>query len=402
MANVQQHPVMFPLRLVEPTFRDELTDLIINLNNLRHRQLSGSTHPSLFFQVKELFHYLESIGSARIEGNRTTIAEFIESRLENDEGVEIPANIREILNMSDALEFIDRNVKDHPISRMFVSELHRLVVKTLPTNTTTSEGDRTPGVYRTVPVRISNADHNPPDATQVSALMDELFHFINTGHEPKYDLLKIAIAHHRFAWIHPFSNGNGRTVRLLTYAMLVKHGFSVDIGGRILNPTAVFCTDRDKYYEMLSIADAGSDDGLLRWCRYVLGGLNIEIEKIDKLLDFAFFRDKILVPAIAHVRALSLISETEAKILVKTAHVQAMSASDLQDIFKGKNSAEVSRQIRRLRERKLLIPIAQGRRSYTLGLHQSALLRGIMHALDVNEFLPIRDDGVPVNQRATT
>ena len=45
---------------------------------------------------------------------------------------------------------------------------------------------------------------------------------------PKYDLLKVAIAHHRFVWVHPFSNGNGRTVRLFTYAMLVKLGFNVN------------------------------------------------------------------------------------------------------------------------------------------------------------------------------
>jgi Fic family protein len=37
---------------------------------------------------------------------------------------------------------------------------------------------------------------------------------------PKYDLMKVALARHRFAWLHPFSNGNGRVVRLLTYAML--------------------------------------------------------------------------------------------------------------------------------------------------------------------------------------
>ena len=102
--------------------------------------------------------------------------------------------------------------------------------------------------------------------------MDELFDFINNQDNPKYDLLKAAIAHHRFVWIHPFRNGNGRTVRLFTYAMLVKLGFNVDVG-RILNPTAIFCNNRDNYYHNLSVADNGTDADILSWCEYVLKGL---------------------------------------------------------------------------------------------------------------------------------
>lgn len=86
--------------------------------------------------------------------------------------------------------------------------------------------------------------------------MDELFEFINTKQGAKYDLLKVALAHHRFAWIHPFDNGNGRTVRMLTYAMLIQYGFNVHMGQRLINPTAVFCNDRDAYYNVLMQADS--------------------------------------------------------------------------------------------------------------------------------------------------
>ena len=56
-------------------------------------------------------------------------------------------------------------------------------------------------------------------------MMQELIDFVNKEDTPKYDLLKIAIAHHRFVWIHPFENGNGRVVRLFTYALLLKFVF---------------------------------------------------------------------------------------------------------------------------------------------------------------------------------
>src|SRR5690606_33768951 len=128
-----------------------------------------------------------------------------------------------------------------------IRELHAMAVEGL-----TREGDRTPGAYRTGSVAIAKSAHLPPDALHVPAYMEELIAFINRGDPPKYDLMKVALAHHRFAWVHPFSNGNGRVVRLLTYALLIKYGFRVsgDVG-RLLNPAAVFCADRDRYYSML-------------------------------------------------------------------------------------------------------------------------------------------------------
>ena len=35
-------------------------------------------------------------------------------------------------------------------------------------------------------------------------------------------VLQAAAAHHRFVWIHPFADGNGRVVRLISYAMLLE------------------------------------------------------------------------------------------------------------------------------------------------------------------------------------
>jgi len=281
----------YNLELVLPNFDSTLTDLIIELDYLRRKKLSGSTHPQVFFQLKRIFHTLESIGSARIEGNNTTVAEYIETKI--DSNTTINAGILEIQNIEKAMEFIEMNVIDHPINRAFISELHKAVVSGLATPPY-GEGDILPGEYRRLNPIISNSEHRPPDYMSVSDYMDELITFINHPDSSKYDLLKVAIAHHRFVWIHPFSNGNGRTVRLLTYAMLVKMGFNVNVG-RILNPTAVFCSNRVEYYNYLSMADSGSRDGILSWTEYVLQGLKDEIEKIDKLTDYTYLQNTILM-----------------------------------------------------------------------------------------------------------
>ncbi len=385
MESVFRH---YNLKLVVPDFSLPLTDLIIELDYLRRKQLSGSTIPAVFFQLKRIFHTLESIGSARIEGNNTTILEYIESKL-----AEAPApnqGIREIMNMEEVMSFIDDNVKDVMFNRAFVSELHKKVVESLlpPPK---GEGYHTPGLYRTLSVSINRSAHKPPEPVHVDSYMDELFAFINHEDEPKYDLLKVAIAHHRFLWIHPFTNGNGRTVRLFTYAMLVKEGFNVDVG-RILNPTAVFCSSRKNYYRYLSLADTGKDKGILSWCEYVLRGLKDEIEKIDHLLDYDYLKNEILLPAIRYSQERKFVTDIEAKVLKVAVEKQVIQASGLKDIFPGKKASEISRNIGRLKNKKMLMPLEEGTRKYIIRFDNNFLLRGIIKLLGDKGFLPIKDE----------
>ncbi|MDH4233096.1 MAG: Fic family protein [Nitrospirota bacterium] len=378
----------YDLQLVVPDFASTLTDLIIELDYLRRKQLGGSTIPIVFFQLKHIFHTLESIGSARIEGNNTTILEYIENKIAPTQAAN--QGIREIENMEKVMSFIDDHVKDVTFNRAFVSELHKKVVEGLKPPPD-GEGDLTPGLYRTKSVSINKSVHRPPEAIHVESYMDELFDFINREDESKYDLLKVAIAHHRFLWIHPFTNGNGRTVRLLTYAMLVKEGFNVDVG-RILNPTAVFCSSRKNYYRYLSLADTGKDKGILSWCEYVLKGLRDEIEKIDRLLNYDYLKEEILLPAIRYSNERKFVTDIEARILKIAIEKQVMQAADLKNIFEGKKPSEISRNIARLKEKKMLMPIEEGTRKYVIRFDNNFLLRGIIKLLSDKNFLPIKDE----------
>lgn len=377
----------YDLKLIEPTFGSALTDLIIELDYLRKKTLGGSTHATVFFQLKHIFHTLESIGSARIEGNNTTIAEYIETKL--TESHIVPPSIREIQNIERAMEFIEENAKDSPINRAFLSELHKMIVDGLlpPPK---GEGDETPGEYRRINLKINNSTHKPPDWLKVDDYMEELLDFVNRVDKPKYDLLKAAIAHHRFVWIHPFGNGNGRTVRLFTYAMLVKTGFNVNVG-RIINPSAIFCSNRNDYYTNLSEADMGTEKGILTWAEYVLKGLKEEIEKIDKLTDYNFLKKEILIPTINYSLERKYLTDIEAKILKKAIERQVIQAADVKEYFGGKADAEVSRQIRKLIDKNMLVPEKQGSRKYILRFDNSYLLRSVIRSLDEKGFLPVRD-----------
>ncbi len=182
-----------------PAFNSKLTDIIVELQQLRNHGVSGSTEPWVFYELKNLFHIVEALASARIEGNHTTLATFVEKRLDKTDTDN--ERLIEISNLIEALEFIDEHIATTEISAQFMYKLHEIVVKNLSTN---KEGDSRPGAYRIEPRTIGNSEHVLPHPADIKDLMDELYEYINQPCDPKLDLLKIAIAHHRFVWVHPF------------------------------------------------------------------------------------------------------------------------------------------------------------------------------------------------------
>lgn len=375
-----------PLELIKPEWGSPLAVLVFELEELRTKKLySKDVPPYIFFQLKSIFQMLESLGSARIEGNRTTLAEFVEKKLEGTTRAD--ESSREIDNISNALRFVHANVaQDTEINRALLSELHKIITKdlTLPPE---GEGSRRPGELRNINPTIAESHLVLPDFTQVQNYFDELLSFVNQKTEKINDLLITALAHHRFAWVHPFDNGNGRLVRLLTYVMLVKQGFQVK-DGSILNPTAMFCMNRQEYYDMLSAADTGDKDKIIKWCEYVLSGLKIEIQKIDQLLDQEYLVSRILVPVFDFSLENGWITDREYKILkfVISQKDMLVKARDLEDVLDEDSVVQRSRIIGKLRTKKMLRPIEDGGRIYTVDFGSNYLLRGVIEILTKEGF----------------
>lgn len=369
------------LKLVNPSFESKLIDALIELNHLKRLRLNGSTAPWMFFQLKEIFHLLESVGSARIEGNRTTVSEYVELKIEK-KGHD-SERFSEIENVELAMTYVEENIDEGSrISHHFIRELHHLVVNGL-----VGEGDKTPGSYRTWAVEIAKSQHLPPEHHRVEGYMDELINFINNSDDIKYDLIKVAIAHHRFAWIHPFGNGNGRVVRLLTYALLIKYGFRVKVG-QLINPTAVFCNDRENYYEMLATTDQGGDKAILDWCEYVLTGMCTEISKINKLLDYSYLLEKVLKPAIAMGRERGLVNKDEESILKMGVEKQSFKASDVAGALPKLEPRQITYMITKLKSNGLIQPLGENKREYFVRFNNNYLMRSLIQMLEQEEFIP--------------
>ena len=61
-----------------------------------------------------------------------------------------------------------------------------------------------------------------PPGDRVNSLMNDLFEWLNENKDTIHPLILSSIFHYEFVFIHPFTNGNGRTVRLWQNSLLYK------------------------------------------------------------------------------------------------------------------------------------------------------------------------------------
>lgn len=373
------------LELPKISFDSNLVELIMQLEVLRNQIAPLEINPKLFIQVKEIFHMIESLQSARIEGNRTTISDYVTSKFEENKEVE---NIKEIENIETAINYVNAcfdDDEDFKISNKFLKELHYLI-----TNGLKSEGSKESGSYRTCNVKINKAIHTPPNPTAVPGFMQELIEWINKDDKMQMQLLKVAIAHHCFTWIHPFDNGNGRMSRILTYSMLRQYGFDM---AYLLNSTAVFCIDRNKYFEMLQVADENTDESKAAWCEYVLNGLHKEMSKVSKLMNKQFFAEHIVMPAINKAFELHFINSDYKKVLELTLKKSDgfIKSKDIQEIFPEKTTRQVIYLTNKMLDANLLQSTEPNSRTYVINLISKDLTRGIIEALYKEQFISVEE-----------
>lgn len=374
----------FQIEIPEPDWNSTLALTILDLEKLRGLRRS-EVPPYVFFQLKQIFHILETLGSARIEGNNTTLSEFVEQLIEKkdvrDEGRQ------ELENLENGISFIETNTNEETrIDRAYISELHKILVSGL-TPPPAGDGSRYPGELRKNEVKINKSNHTPPSVAVLQEQFDSFIEFINQPLASNNQLLMVAIAHHRFMHIHPFDNGNGRMGRLLNYAFLIKLGFKVR-NGRIINPSSVFYTNRDKYYEMLGCADSLSRKDLLSWAEYFLLGLKNEIEKIDSLTHRDYTRDKILLPSLKIAMDRQNITQREYEILsyIIKEPKMCIKSADLKN-FGFETPQQKSYAMQKLKDKGMVRAIADGGRIYTIQFINNYLLRSVIQTLKENGFV---------------
>lgn len=108
------------------------------------------------------------------------------------------------------------------------------------------------GVFRDEPIGISNTPHVPPPWEEVPDLVAEMCNYANQ--QQANPIHASAYLMWRHNWIHPFTDGNGRTSRAISYLAMCS-GFKMILPGTVTVPEFI-TADKIPYYEALDAADA--------------------------------------------------------------------------------------------------------------------------------------------------
>jgi Fic family protein len=260
-----------PARLEEPT--TAIADVIAELA-ASSATLGKALHPRTAANLADLVRVMNTYYSNLIEGHNTRprdIERALAGKFDADEGQrnlqrEAAAHVRvqrEVDRMG------DEGSLPPPASREFIRWLHREFYRDAPDAMLQIKTNRsilrmTPGEWRTgLQEDVEVGRHVPPSSDRVADFMryfEERFRFQTMGRATQ--IMAIASAHHRFNYIHPFLDGNGRVSRLMSHAM----AWSANIGSRglwsISRGLARGLESRADYKQMMDRADSPREGDL--------------------------------------------------------------------------------------------------------------------------------------------
>lgn len=114
--------------------------------------------------------------------------------------------------------------------------------------------------------------HNPPfhDKPSIVKSLNDLIEWIEKDEE--LPILKAGLFHHQFVYIHPFLDGNGRTCRLITALIFLKHNYLIN---KYFVLDDYYDIDKDSYSDALHSADKGDKT---EWLEYFTDGVKFSLK----------------------------------------------------------------------------------------------------------------------------
>lgn len=270
MEDRQKSLLAEPVSRIEPTLLDgiapKIADVMAELT-AQASTLGASLHPRTAQQLASLVRVMNSYYSNLIEGHITRprdIERALSGDLDADEGrrnLQIEAAAHVTVQESIDGIFAQGSLPD-PVSSDFLKSLHSQFYAGAPEAMLLIKADHhafvmQPGRFRDKREEDVQVDrHHAPSSQRVEAFMArfaERYAQNRLGAAGK--ILAIPAAHHRFNYIHPFPDGNGRVSRLMSHAMIQHAGIGAHGLWSVSRGLARGLKSRGDYKQMMDHAD---------------------------------------------------------------------------------------------------------------------------------------------------
>ncbi len=217
-----------------------------------------------------------------IEGNELNIIQT-KKILEGQDVYGKPRDIQEVINYRNVMTLLDELLyKKGELSVETLLDIHRTTVEKIVSNEKV-------GVLRSTQVIIKEEETDkvvlkPPPFVEVPYLLEDFFNWLNSeASNETHPVIKAGIVHYVLVAIHPFVEGNGRTVRAFTQLLLMKDGYDIK---RFFSLEENFDSDLASYYDALFKVDINSlniaQRDLTPWIEYFTQVVAVELNKIKE------------------------------------------------------------------------------------------------------------------------
>lgn len=211
--------------------------------------------------------------SNSIEGNPLTFPEV--SNLLLGDRVPTTRSEQEVRNYFDILKNLHVRARE-PFTLQTILDIHRELIEDLDEDIAGIIRDDRVVVGKhivqdgKVKLRVK---HEPPyhDRISINRALQELVDWYNAPSD-MLPMVKVGMFHHYYVHIHPFTDGNGRTVRLLTALLFIKAGYAIN---KYFVLDDYYDLNRKGYSDALHTADTGDSTG---WLEYFILGTKYSLQ----------------------------------------------------------------------------------------------------------------------------
>lgn len=248
---------------------------------IKTRRLTAPTIAKLTLDAQSLSSY----ASTSIEGNPLPLTDV--KRLIKQSPKQVRDTEREVLNYNQALQWVQTQVETgkFQLSAKTFAKIQGMIVDGLMDNLFDIGKIRQRPVIIRDPRDPNKTAFIPPDHGDVKPLIDDLMKFVHANLNDLDPVLLAGIFHKQAVIIHPFMDGNGRSTRLMTTAILGMAGLDVF---PIFAFESYYNRNVTKYFQMVGefgdYYEEKDNFNFTHWLEYFAEGILDELKRVQKSL----------------------------------------------------------------------------------------------------------------------